>query len=71
MAKQICESLKLRNNAKVNIELLIYRAWGTCGLIRGTNEHDHFVQVSKGYFWDKFDGTRNISTIEGNFYKTF
>ena len=28
---QICKSLESRNNAKVHIELLIYRAWATCG----------------------------------------
>ena len=30
---QICKSLESRSNAKVNIELLIYRAWATCAMI--------------------------------------
>lgn len=35
----------------------------------GRREHVTLFRGNKGYFWDKFDGTRDISTIKGNFGK--
>jgi len=39
--------------------------------VLGTREDDHLFQINKGYFLDLFEGTGDISTINGNFDKKF
>lgn len=36
-----------------------------------TREHDHLFGGKKGYFLDKFEDTKDIPVITGNFDKIF
>ena len=35
---------------------------GLPGFWRGKKEHDHLFQGNKEYFWDKFEGPRDLHT---------